>query len=109
MKITKLALALILLTSSIIANDYKSSITNIEVSKSNEKSLYIQNLSTENVEIDIQGNILNLKPSSGLIYECSDNETFLIGFQNKSYDFIEVQCKSNILINKSYINFEKGA
>ncbi len=109
MTITQLALPILLLALNLMANDYKNSMPNIKVSKSNESTLSIQNLSNENLEIDILGNILNLKPTSGLIFACSNNETFLIGFKTKSYNFIEVQCKSNILINESHVNSEKGA
>jgi len=102
MKIYSVILLISIIISSAVANDYKSQVANIEVSKSNGKSLSIQNLSVENVEFYILGKEFILKPITGLSYLCIDYETIVLEFKNINHDFFEIPCQSNILINKTY-------
>jgi len=105
MKFNRLALVAGFFASSVtIAADFPSSISNVDVFKTDSAKLSIQNLSQETVNIDVYGEVFELVPSSGLSFECAAYSDLELLFKDTVHDFFEVPCKSRVVINEHYQN-----
>lgn len=92
------------LSSAVVAGEYFSPIENVEVFISEASTLSIQNLSAEQVDIYLLGELFSLVPGSGLQYECSAYYSLELIIKNNEYEYFEVPCQSRIVINASFIN-----
>ena len=105
----KSALILGLLSTAVFANEYNSPLENVEVYKTELSTLSIQNLSSEKIEIDLNGENFNLDPASGVKFECSGYEKLELQIKNNDHEYIEVPCKSRLVFTESFTNqYAKG-
>jgi hypothetical protein len=101
---SKSVLILGLLSSAVIANEYSPPIENVEVYKTELSTFSIQNLSNEEVEIDLYGETFNLTSASGVQFECSGYENLELQIKNNDHGYFEVPCKSRVVITESFTN-----
>ncbi len=86
-----------------VASELPSPILDVAVHSTDSEKLSIQNLSFETVKIDIYGKEFNLKPSSGLTFECEGYQDLELLFTDVIHDYFEVPCRSEVVITESYI------
>ncbi len=109
MKLHMLALVTGLLSTTALAGDLESPIENVDVFKTEDTTLSVQNLSFEDVEIDIYGEEFTLKPLSGLTYDCAGYTNLELQFKNNLHEYFEVPCQSRVVINEAFKNrFKQG-
>ena len=101
---SKSVLFVTVLSSTVVAGEYLSPIENVEVFISDASTLSVQNLSTEQVEIDLYGELFSLAPASGLQYECSGYDSLELIIKNNEHEYFEVPCQSRIVINATFAN-----
>lgn len=101
---SKLALFCSLLSSAAIANDYSPPINNVDVFRTELTTLSIQNLSNEQVEIDLYGEIFNLIPDSGVKFDCSGYENIELQIKNNDHSYFEIPCQSRVIISELFKN-----
>lgn len=81
-----------------------SPIENVDVYETHSKYLSIHNLSQTTAKIDIYGTIFEIKPASGVSYECESYEKLELSFKYNNHGYFEVPCQSRILINENFKN-----
>jgi len=99
-----LALSCALLSSPVLANEYSSPVSNINVSSTELTTLAIQNFSSEIIEIDIHGNIYNLAPASGAQVNCSGYKQLELQIRNNDHNYFQVPCDSLVVISELFTN-----
>lgn len=105
----KSALILGLLSTAVIASEYTSPVKNVEVYKTELSTLSIQNLSSEEIEIDLYGEVFNLTPASGVKFECAGYTYLEIQIKNNDHEYFEIPCKSRLVITELFSNqYVKG-
>ena len=90
--------------SSFAEQNIKSPLNNVSVYKSDLPLLSIQNLSTDPTTIDIYGDVIQLKPMSGVNYQCNGYDSLELQFKHNIHDYFEVPCQSRIVIEPNFHN-----
>lgn len=91
-----------LFSTMVIADEGVSPVTNINVYQTEASKLTIHNLSNEDVNIDIYGEVLLLLPASGLQFECLGYESLELKIDNIEHDYFAVPCNSHVVINELF-------
>lgn len=105
-----LALTLGLLSTAVIASEYNSPVKNIDVYEKDLPSLSIHNISNEEVQVDILGQVFSLIPLSGVSFECLVDDNLELQFKGsdslafKNHPYFEVPCQSRVVINALFTN-----
>ena len=101
---SKIALIIGLTSSIVFASEYNSPLDNVAVFDSELDTLSIQNFSSEKVEIDIYGELVDLPPASGVRFECENYENLELQIMGNNHDYFEVPCKSRVEFTESFRN-----
>ena len=101
---SKLALFLGVLSFSVISSEHISPLENVNVFKTELSNLSIQNISSENIEVDLYGETFDLAPASGLRFECAGYKIIELQIKKNDHDFFEVPCNSRIVFTESFNN-----
>lgn len=101
---SKLILIVSCFSSFVIADENPSVIKNVDVFQTKDSTLSIQNLSIEDVKIEIYGEVLDLSPTSGIQFECSGYENVELQIKNNDHEYFEVPCQSRVIFNEVFKN-----
>ena len=103
MHLLKLILCLSFLSSLTYANEQKSPVENISINQNNVNNFTIQNLSSVVFKVTIFSDDFNIKPNSGLIFECSDFHYVSLDIKEINHDFFEVPCQTTLVVEEDYM------
>ncbi|MCG9697620.1 hypothetical protein [Shewanella sp. Isolate11] len=101
MKLQNLAFAIGLISLNATAQDAPP-IENISLINTESDTLSVQNFSGSSFTIDIYGKEFDIKPSSGLSFQCEGHTYLEILVKNMIHDYFEVPCNSRVIFEKNF-------
>lgn len=102
-----IALGLGCLSSLVWADELISPLPSVNLITTESHALSIQNLSPENVSIDIYGDVIELVPASGIQYQCQGYAYLELQILNNEHDYFEVPCQSTVIFENEFKNQSK--
>lgn len=91
-------------SSSVLAGEFVSPLVGVDIEEREANNLSVHNLSSETIVINIYGDVIELLPASGIVYECKGYSYLELQVQKNQHDYFEVACQSNVVFSESFKN-----
>ena len=102
MKLLSLAFAIGLIPLTAIAQDARPPLENVSVISTDLTTLSVQNFSGSPITIDIYGKESDIRPSSGLSFQCEGYTHLEILVKDMIHDYFEVPCNSRVIFEENF-------
>lgn len=85
-----------------MADSLASPIANISVTETKNNHHSIQNLSPYTTSFEVNGELISLKPSSGVSLDCKFYSELELIIKNVEHDYFVVPCQSKVVIQPTF-------
>lgn len=99
-RLSLLSLCCVLSTHAFSQNE--SPLPGVEYSSSDNTTLSVHNLSSDEITIDIYGKNFILQSGSGLAFECESQPYVEIQVKGMVHDYFEVSCPSRVTFTEAF-------